>query len=191
MKKIILVHGWGGTPDNGWFPWLRRKLEEKGFEVVVPQLPGTDRPHISTWVPALASTVGVSDKDTYFVGHSMGCQTIVRYLETLSEDQEVGGAIFVAGFFKPLKGLETDDESRIDREWAETDINFDKVRQGLKKSVALFSDNDPYVPVANADIFKEKLGSEIIIQKNQNHFNEGSGFTELPIVLEKLLEIIN
>ena len=32
----------------------------------------------------------------------MGCQTIARYLETLPDEIKVGGAVFVAGFFKSL-----------------------------------------------------------------------------------------
>ncbi len=45
------------------------------------------------------------------------------------------------------------------------------------------------VPMENAEDFKEKLGSEIIIQPNHRHFNGSAGFAELPIVLEKLLEM--
>ncbi len=80
----------------------------------VPQLPGTDSPHIGSWIPALAEAVGLVDQDTYFVGHSMGCQAVVRYLETLPEDTEIGGVVFVAGFFRPLTGLETQAEREID-----------------------------------------------------------------------------
>lgn len=65
----------------------------------------------------------------------------------------------------------------------------EKVKSKMGTSFALFSDNDPWVPVENAEDFKERLGSEVLIQHNQSHFNEGAGFTELPIALEKLLEM--
>lgn len=184
-----MVHGWGGTPQEGWFPWLKRELEVKGFEVVVPQLPDAENPHIKAWVPALASAVGRPGADTYLVGHSMGCQTIIRYLETLREGEKIGGAVFVAGFTRPLTGLESDEEEAIGREWTQTPIDFSLVRPRLGRSVALFSDNDPWVPVANIEDFREKLGSEIIIQSGRGHFDEEAGFMELPIVLEKLLEL--
>lgn len=189
MKKVIIVHGWGGTSEEGWFPWLKRKLESKGFTVVIPQLPDAENPHIKTWVPVLATAVGKPDEDTYFVGHSMGCQTIIRYLETLGEGEKVGGAIFVAGFVRPLTGLESEEEEAISREWTQAPINFGLVRSRLGRSIALFSDNDPWVQVENAEDFKEKLGSEVIIRSGCGHFNEGAGFIELPIVLEKLLEL--
>src|SRR3989338_169649 len=99
MKRVFIVHGWGGHPEEGWFPWLKKELEAKGFKVFVPQLPDAENPRIQKWVPKLAETVGVPDEETYFVGHSMGCQTIARYLESLPAEIKIGGAIFVAGFF--------------------------------------------------------------------------------------------
>ena len=190
-KRVIIVHGWDGTPEEGWFPWLKRELEARNFEVIVPQMPETEAPHINAWVPALSSAVGTPDENTYLVGHSMGCQAIIRYLEKLPEEQKIGGAIFVAGFLRPLTGLTTDAEKEIGREWTETPFNSEKVRSYLKRSVALFSDNDPWVPVENAEEFKEKLGSEVIVEHDKGHFNEEAGFKELPIVLKKVLELSN
>lgn len=190
MRRVFIVHGWDGHPQEGWFPWLKKELEERGFEVQVPQLPEAGSPRIFNWVPALAAAVRAPDTDTYFVGHSMGCQTIARYLETLPEGQQVGGAVFVAGFFKRLTGLEDDEDVRAtDKHWLEAPLNFAKVHSHLLKSVAVFSDNDPYVPLDNQDDFRDKLGSEIVVEHDTGHFNEAAGILELPIVLQKLLEI--
>lgn len=190
MKRVFIVHGWDDTPEKGWFPWLKKELEERGFEVVVPQLPEAGSPRIYNWVPKLAEAVGTADEQTYFVGHSMGCQTIARYLETLPENTKVGGAVFVAGFFKHLAGLEDEEDVReTDKHWLGTPLDLRKVGSHLPKSIAIFSDNDPYVPLDNQDDFKNYLGSEIIVEHNKVHFNEGAGFKELPIVLNKLVEL--
>ena len=188
MKRVIIVHGWGGFPEEGWFPWLKKELEAKDFIVEAPQLPDTDNPRIEKWVPKLAEVAGTPDENTYFVGHSMGCQTIARYLETLPEDVKIGGAIFVAGFFTLLTGIEPE-EKKIEKHWMETPIDLKKVKLHLIKSVALFSDDDSYVPLDNQDDFRTKLGSEIIVQHKMNHFLGSKGITELPIVLEKILEM--
>lgn len=45
-RRIFIIHGWGGTPKEGWFPWLKREFESKGFEVFIPQLPDSDNPRI-------------------------------------------------------------------------------------------------------------------------------------------------
>ena len=192
MKRVFIVHGWGGHPQEGWFPWLKKELEAKGFEVLVPQLPDPDNPRIQNWVPKLAETVGLADENTYFVGHSMGCQTIARYLESLPEGVKVGGAVFVGGFFKHLTGLESDLETQaVRKDWLETPLDLIQVKSHLPKSVAIFSDNDPFVPLDNQDDFRAKLGSEIIVEHNKGHFNEeGLGTKELPVVLEALLGMV-
>ncbi|HLC44593.1 MAG TPA: alpha/beta hydrolase, partial [Patescibacteria group bacterium] len=127
---------------------------------------------------------------TFLVGYSMGCQTIARYLESLSSEVQVGGAVFVAGFFKHLTGLEDDPEvHETNRHWLGTPIDLQKVRAHLPRSVAIFSDDDPWVPLDNQDDFKSKLGSEIIIQHNMKHFSAATGTTVLPVVLEQILKL--
>ena len=189
-KRVFVVHGWDGTPEDGWFPWLKRELETRGFEVFIPQLPDAGSPRIHKWVPALAKVVGIPDEQSYFVGHSMGCQTIARYLESLPEGVKIGGVVFVAGFFKRLMGLEDDpDVQETDKHWLGTPINLEKVKSHLPKSAAIFSDDDPWVPVDNQDDFKDILGSEIIIEHGKGHFTgDRDKTTKLPIVLEKIFE---
>ena len=187
-KRVFIVHGWGGYQEEGWFPWLKRELETRGFQVFIPQLPDADKPRIEKWIPALVSAVGVADVDTYFVGHSMGCQAIARYVENL--DQKIGGAVLVAGFFKRLTGLEDDaDVQETDRHWLTRPLDFEKVKAHLGKSIAIFSDNDPWVPLDNQDDFRDKLRSKIVIEHAKRHFSGSDGVKELPAALRAVEEI--
>lgn len=190
-KRIFIVHGWGGHPKEGWFPWLKQELEVRGFEVFIPELPDAENPRIENWVPALAQAVGTPDAQTYFVGHSMGCQTIVRYLASLSSKVQVGGAVFVAGFFKRLTNLETDEETQtIARSWLDCPIDLVDIASHLPKSIAIFSDTDPYVPMENQDDFRDKLRSRIIIEHAKGHFSGSLDKAfEVPVILESVLEI--
>jgi hypothetical protein len=104
MKRVFIIHGWGGKGGEGWQNWLKKELEKKGFEVFAPDMPDTENPKIETWVPFLSKLVGKCDEETFFVGHSIGCQTILRYLESLPESEKAGGAVFVAGWLN-LKDL--------------------------------------------------------------------------------------
>ena len=189
-KRVFIVHGWDGYPEEGWFPWLKQKLQAKGFDVYVPQLPDAGNPRIESWVPKLAEVVGIADENTYFVGHSMGCQTIARYLESLPNDVMVGGAVFVAGFFKCLTGLEAEEGAQeMAGAWLNSPINLERVKSHLQKSIAIFSDNDPYVPMDNQEAFHDKLGSTIIVERGKEHFSGSTGTFELPVVLEALKKI--
>jgi len=192
-KRVFIIHGWEGYPEEGWFPWLKRELEAKGFEVKVPQMPDADNPRIQNWVPAIAEIVGKPDKNTYFVGHSVGCQAITRYIESLPEKSKVGGVIFVAGFFKSLTGLgEEPGFEETEKDWLGTPLDMEKVKKHLKHSVAIFSDNDPYVPMDNQDDFRDKLGCKIIVEHEKGHFSGPSdGIKELQVVLEELLKMTN
>lgn len=190
-KRVIIAHGWEGYPEEGWFPWLKKELEQRDFEVIIPQLPDPENPRIYNWVPKLSGAVGNIDENTYFVGHSMGCQTIARLLEKQPDSTKAGGAVFVAGFFKRLAGLGEDDASQETGEhWFQTPLDFQKVRRHLPKSIAIFSDDDPWVPLDNQEDFCEKLGSEIIIEHYMGHFSGARDKVfELPIALEALLKI--
>ena len=190
QKRVFIIHGWGGYPEEGWFPWLKKEFEESEFEVHVPQLPEADQPRIYNWVPAIAKAVGSPDENTYFVGHSMGCQAIARYLETLPQGTKVGGAIFVAGFFKRLTGLEDDPKVQAtDKHWLETPIDLKKIRERLPKNIAIFSDDDPWVPLENQEEFRDLLGAKIIIEHKKRHFSGSDGVQELPVARDALLEI--
>lgn len=190
-KRVFIIHGWEGYPEEGWFPWLKSELEARGFEVHVPQMPDTRNPRIEKWIPKLAEVVDVPDKKTYFVGHSMGCQTIARYLESLPDEVVVGGVVFVAGFFKRLTEIGDDpDEQKIVKHWLDAPLDFKKIKARIGKSVAIFSDNDPYVPIDNQDDFRDQLGSKIIIERHMGHFSGPSDkITELPIALRSVLEV--
>lgn len=187
-KRVFIIHGWGGYPREGWQDWLSTELEKRGFQIFCLAMPDTDNPRIETWVPTLAEAVGEADENTFFVSHSIGCQTILRYLEGLKDDKKTGGAVFVAGWLN-LKGLETKEEKELARLWLEKPIDFLKVKKHTKKFVAIFSDNDPYVPLSDKDLFKSLLSAKIVVEKNKEHFTGEDGIIELHSVLEGFLEI--
>lgn len=190
-KKVYIIHGWGGYPGEGWFPWLKRELENRGFKVFILQMPKSEEPRINNWVSYLGSMVNNLDDQTYFVGHSMGCQAIARYLEKITGNKKIGGVVFVAGFFKRLTNLKDDGiVSSVVEEWLKTPIDLSMVERHINKSVALFSDNDPYVPLDNQGDFKNTLNSKIIIEHDMKHFSGTTGTVKLPIVLDLILELM-
>lgn len=187
-KRVFIIHGWDGFPEEGWFPWLKKELEKKGFEVEVLKMPNPSKPSIEEWTSYLLRGVGEVDDDTFFVGHSIGCQTILRYLERLRNDKLVGGCVFVAPWFN-LIGL-TEDEERIIRPWFEKPIEFTRVKLHTSNFISIFSDNDPFVSLDNKELFKNLLGSKIIVKHKKGHFSGSDNITKLPDALKSLLGII-
>ena len=182
-NKLIGVHGFTGSSKGDWFPWLRTEFEKEDFEVIIHDLPNSQNPIIESWISSLAESIQFeTDENTYFIGHSLGCQTILRYLHKFPPKEKVGGAIFVAGFFDKLTNLDVD-EARILSPWLEEKIEFDQVRSRMKKSIAIFSENDSWVPLTESKRdFEDKLGSEIITLSNMGHFSGDDGLTSFPLL---------
>lgn len=136
-------------------------------------------------VPYLAKAVGNSKKDDVFIGHSVGCQTILRYFETLSDNEKVDKVILVAPWVK-LANL-ADEEIPIANPWEKTPINWERVKLYANSFTVILSDNDSVVPLdENKKLFEEKLDAKIIIEHDKNHFSHDGGVTELPLLLTLL-----
>lgn len=181
MKQIYLVHGWGGNPNSeAWFKWLREECKKRNYKLVIPEMPDTDYPKIDAWVGKLKEVVKNLDEDTYFIGHSIGCQGILRYLETVNN--KIGGVILVAPWmFLDANTIEEEGEDVKDmaKPWMETPINWGKIKRLTDNFAAIFSTDDPYVPQDNQEIFREKLNAKIVIRRNNGHFNDTKEIKEI------------
>jgi uncharacterized protein len=181
MNRVIIVHGWGGSSKSDFLPWVKKELEKLGYEVIVPDMPDPDNPKIETWVPYLTKIISKPRKTDIFVGHSVGCQTVLRFLETLSENQKVDKVILIAPWGIGLTNLE-EGEDEIAKPWLETPIDFKKVKSKAKVFIALFSDNDPFVSLQeNKKMFEVELEAEVLIEHNKGHFNNMP--KERPVIL--------
>jgi len=181
-KRLIIVHGWEGSPQEGWFPWLKAEMEKRGWEVSVPALPNSAEPEQARWLPYLQMIVGKVDKNTFMVGHSLGCITILRFLERLPKEEFIGGAILVAGFDNPLKYKEL-------KNFFQEVISWDRIKKNCKKFVTIHSEDDPEVPLENGLRFERNLRAKRIVVNGLKHFSGGDGVTSVPIILQELLEI--
>lgn len=149
-------------------------------------MPDTDVPVIEKWVNHLAELIGRPDRETFFVGHSIGCQAILRYLETITEP--IGGAVFVAGWFS-LQHLEDEETETIARPWLTRPIDLGQVKRVLTQSELIISDNDPYGEFEKNQEQFNKLGSVVTVLHGAGHITEDDGYTELPealFALEKM-----
>lgn len=190
MKRIYIIHGWSGSSTSDWMPWLRDALEKEGLSVSVPDMPDPDNPKMERWVDFLTALAANADTDTYFVGHSMGCQAIVRYLSALPENVRIGGAIFVAPVHKTIKNM-SESESDIAGPWLNTPILWDKIRLHSNSFVVVYSDNDPYIPSEDAELFGKNLGARLVLDPNRGHFSDDDDVTQLPVVLEELVKLVS
>jgi hypothetical protein len=183
MKNAVLVHGWGGSPQKDWLPWAKKELEKIGFNVIVPEMPDTENPRIGSWVSTLVGLNINPLDENIFIGHSIGCQAILRFLERQNNNFKIDKLILIAPWW--FLNLASDKEKEIAKPWLESLVDFNKIKTKVGKTICVFSDNDPVVPLhKNINFFKERLDVEIIIKENMGHFTQEEGITELPFLAD-------
>lgn len=191
MKNIYLVHCWGGTSDDGWYPWLDRKISNNDNEVIRFNMPNTTNPVINDWIETLDSKVDKLDENTYFIGHSIGCQTIMRYLEK-KDVSKIGGMLFVTPWLDLLpKAIEDEESYNIAYPWLNEPISFDKIKNFTNNIYCIFSDDDYFVSLEQEKEFKNKLDANTIIVSNKGHISQDDNVYELQEILDlskKMLE---
>lgn len=183
MKNAIIIHGTEGYPEQNWFPWLKKELEQQDYKVSVPQFPSPPvvPAKISEWFDVLKGYE--LDEDTLLIGHSLGGVFTLRILERL--DHPVKAAFFVGTpvGIKPI--------TYYDRDLAFSgfEFNWDKIRRNAKRFVAFQSDDDPYVDLENGRSLAEKLGIILHFVPNSGHFNAKAGYTEFPDLLKEIMQV--
>ena len=176
MKRVFIIHAWGGRSHVGWLLWLQQELKKKGFEAHGLNMPNTMNPTVAGWIGAIKKAVGTVDENTYFVGHSLGCISICKFLA--QQHNKAGGVVLVAGF-KELKVPEL-------MEFGKDPIDFESLNKKIKHRVTVASDDDDMVPAKRTHDFAEALHAKEIIEHNQEHFTECA---KLPVVLNELLKM--
>jgi len=186
--QLYLVHCWDAfTTQNGiedwhplWYDWLEFQFPKGTVKVL--RMPNSNSPQIEAWVSALIDAAPIVDEQTVFVGHSVGCQAILRYL-SLQKATTVGAVILIAGWFK-LTNLESQDAERIAQPWVDTSIEFASLASLRKKTSVILSDDDPFVPLdTNVNVFKKYITEDITILQGKGHFDNCSS---IPLLKEKL-----
>lgn len=180
MKKVYLIHGWDGFPTNHWFPWLKKELEKLNFKVESLKMPNSKRPKLNEWLEHLNKSIEPS-KDTYLVGHSLSCITIVRYLESLPKNKKIDDCVFVARFsFLDIEEI---------KEFYKKDFDLNKIKEHCNKFVNIYSDNDEDVPIKQSEYFADLLEAKKILEKGKGHFCLEEGVDTLPNALEAVKEM--
>ncbi len=187
MKRVFVVHGFRGEPNNGWKPWLKGELEKEDVEVNLLSMPNPKNPKNDEWVKTIAEAVGQADEEVLLVGHSLGVPAIFGYLENLKEREKIGGAVLVGGPCK-LNTASLILKKIFIGSFFEKDFNFEKIKKTCNKFYVIHGDNDESVPLEHALFISKNLDSKIAIIKDGGHLSDDCKI--LPEALEALEEMI-
>lgn len=178
MKTAIILHGTLGSPDGNWFKWLKSELENKGLEVWLPQLPHAEQPSLNDWYTFIQKECPFAiNEDTLIVGHSSGA--ILALIIAQNNMEKVGAIVDVSVFHD--NSLQWEPNSKL------FDVKFDwqAIQQGTNKLLFVHSDNDPYVPLDQAQYVATNCAAELVLVPSQGHFNleKSEDYRQFPMLL--------
>lgn len=179
MKKTaFIIHCSNGNPNRNWYPWLKKELENKGFQVFAPQFPIGKDQNLNNWLNTLKEYKQYLN-NSILIGHSLGVSFILNVLNNW--DIKAKATYLVSGFIGKLNV----DEPNIE-DFSDKTFNWYKIRTNCKHFYIFHSDNDPYVPLSKAQELSKYLETKVILVKNAGHFSESSGYKRFDLLLKYL-----
>ena len=185
--NIFIFHGTEGYPEENWFPWLKQELEQKGYQVFIPQFPSPPiiPAKIAEWFDVLKNYKLSINEHSVLIGHSLGGIFALRVLEKL--DSPIKLAIFVG---TPI-GLQPILNFDRDNAFSGFNFNWEKIKSKSKNFVVFQSDNDPYVGLKNGTELAKNLGVGLSLVPNAGHFNTKAKYLKFEELKEKILSLSN
>ena len=181
---VYIVHGYTSSSSAEWFPWLKNMLLDKGINVSVFDMPNPYSPVASEWIQHLENNIKNLSSGTYFIGHSLGCITLLRYLENQPDNINIGGIILASGFLRNNPKYPALDP------FVKEDLNIEKIIKMTENRIVLSAPNDKYVPYEFSSELAQFLKAKFITVENGGHFIGQEGFFQFPQVYDELCRMI-
>lgn len=179
MKRAVILHGTDGKPEHHWMPWLKQKLEEQGYEVWVPELPGNHTPNREVYNYFLFSH-GWDFADNIIIGHSSGAVSVLNLLmDERCPRIKLGVMVGAWAGGQPMGHF---DENQFAGLFPETGFDFELIKSKVEKLAFLHSDDDPYCPLEQAQYLARELDAPITVLHGAGHI--GRQFKEVPELWE-------
>lgn len=176
MKNAIFIHGDRETPNSFWFPYLKSRLEKRGYKVWIP--------YITNFKKQVSSILreGEFKENTLLVGHSAGCQFILNILENLSTP--VRKIVLISGYAYPLSNEE-------DATLGIVNYNWKKIKTSAREFIFINSVNDPWgCSDKHGRYMFDRLGGTLVINQEghmgSTKFNQP--YKEFPLLLQLIDE---
>lgn len=175
MKKALILHCWFGHPDENWYPWIKKELENRGYEVWIPDLPtmDTESPQMEPMLKKILDKNFV-DENTLVIGHSLGSVLTLR----LAEKAKFNKGILFAGW-------DFNDLTEEHKSFWQNMLDHQTIKENVSNWVVPISDNDPYISVFQTEEMAKRLGGTTLKLGNRGHFSKKQGnITQIPEILK-------
>jgi predicted alpha/beta hydrolase family esterase len=164
QKKVLLLHGWGGSDYPHWQSWLAGELAKDYGCVNFLKFSDFDNPKLDIWLHEL--TFALKDfKPDIVICHSLA-NTLWFHACLTQELREIEKLYLVA---PPSLHCDVTELS----EFFPVDLPEDL---HAHKTLLITSTNDPYMTQSEAQELQKKLGIGMKVIENGGHLNAESGY---------------
>lgn len=178
-------NGCSNIRRSNWYGYLHDQLIERNIPCICENFPDPHKARREIWIPHMRSLAERQQDDPsniILVGHSSGAQATLRYCE----QYHCRAAILVAATYSDL-GDAGERASGYYPQGTSNLYEFDKMKENSKIWYQFHSDDDPFIPLYEAEQIRDGLGlteANYKMLPGRSHFFEP--FPELLEVIEKL-----
>lgn len=173
-KKVLLLHGWGGSDYPHWQSWLAGELAKDYGFVSFLRFSNPDAPKLNRWKEELKNHLQEFQPDV-IICHSLAN---ILWFHMCNDDS-----------IDDVKELYLVAPPRID-------CTIEKLKSFFPvkipcdphadKVLLVTSTNDHYLSEEEAQKMQKELGVEMVVMQNAGHINADSGFGEWEWILQEL-----
>lgn len=182
-NNIFIIHGYTAAADSNWFPYLKKKLENDYVEVKILSMPNSQNPKLTEWINYMENKITDFNEKSIFIGHSLGCVTILNFLNK-NVSKKIGGLFLISGFIEktPIPEL---------LEFVKPKLNYNELIKITDKRIVISAKDDDIINYEYSQTLAEKLDSKFILLEKGKHFIDRDDFTEFPLLVKEIKNILN
>ena len=174
QKRVLIVHGWGGSDSPHWQSWLASEIAKEYGTVSFLKFSNFDFPDKNIWKQELLEELSYFKPDIV-ICHSLAT-TLWFHLCNEENITDVEKLFLVAP-----PSLECAVEELKSFFPLDTPKNLH-----AKEILLISSTNDPYMSLKEAKSLQNSLGVEMKVLKDAGHINTDSGYGEWPWMLQEI-----
>ena len=171
-KKVLLLHGWGGSDFPHWQSWLASELAKNYGTVSFLAFSDFDFPNLDTWKKELKHALDTFKPDIV-ICHSLANTLWFHVVDEIEEIQKLY-LIAPPSFECAVEEI---------KEFFPLEL---PTKTSAKETLLVSSTNDPYMTISEAKELQESLQVPMEILENAGHINADSGYGKWPWILEEV-----
>lgn len=174
MKRVLILHGWGGSDFPHWQAYLASEIAKEYGCVSFFKFSDIDFPNKDIWLKELQAEIGAFAPNIV-VCHSIA-NTLWFHLCNSGAIEELEKLFLVAppSFGCDIKELESFFPCSIPK------------KLYAKEALLVTSTNDPYMSMDEAKELQEALGIEMVVLQNAGHINTAGSYGKWDWIVKEI-----